>query len=73
MLATMWFLSSVGTVVDSQCASLYKRLGASSVSTVVRAFIGVYAVVSLKIGLAIEALMKYIQLISNPVSGNDSK
>lgn len=40
-----------------QGAALDKSLGATSMCTIIRTLVGVYAVVSLKIGLAIEALM----------------
>lgn len=48
----------MGTIVNSQRASLNEGLGAASVSTIIRTLVGVYAVVSLKIRLAIEALME---------------
>ena len=61
MLTTMWLLSRMSTVMHGQCAALYKSLGATSMSTIIRTLVGVYAVVSLEIGLAIEALMGHSQ------------
>lgn len=57
MLTPVRLLSGMSTIVDGQCASLDESLGAASMSAIIRTFVGVYAVVSLKIGLAIEALM----------------
>ena len=56
MFTTMWLLSGMCTIVDSQCASLNKCLGAASMGTVIRTFVGMYTIVSLKIRLAVKAL-----------------
>ena len=59
MFAAMRFLAGVGTIVNGQCASLNECLGAASVCAIVRAFVGVYSKVTLKVGFTIEALMTH--------------
>lgn len=61
MFTTMWLLPSMGTVVHGQCTSLNKSFGASGMGTVIRTFIGMYAIMSLEIGLAVKALIRHSQ------------
>jgi hypothetical protein len=61
MLTTVWLLPRMGTVVDSQCTSLNKSFGASGMGTVIRTFIGMYAIMSLEIRLAVKALIRHSQ------------
>jgi len=59
MFAAVRLLASVGTMMNGQCASLNKCLGAASVCAIVRSLVGVYSKVTLEVGLAIEALMTH--------------
>jgi len=61
MLAAVRLLAGVGTIMNSQCASLYERLGAASVCAIVRSLVGVYSEVTLEVRFAIEALMTHSQ------------
>ena len=61
MFTTMRLLPGVGTVVDGQCTSLNKSFGASSMGTVIRTFIGMYAIMSLEIRFAVKALIRHSQ------------
>lgn len=68
MFAPVGLLASVGTIVNSQCASLNECLGAASVCAIVRSFIGVYSEVTLEVGFAIEALVRQNQFsVPTPV------
>ena len=56
MLAPVWLLASVGSDVDGQGAPLDEALGACSLGAMVWPLVCVYAVMSLQIRLAVEAL-----------------
>lgn len=59
MFAAVRLLAGVGTIVNGQCASLNKGLGAASICAIVRSLVGVYSKVTLEVGFAIEALMTH--------------
>ena len=61
MFAAVGLLAGVGSVVDSQCASLNKGFGAAGKSAIVRSFVGMDAKVTLEVGFAIKALMRHSQ------------
>ena len=56
MLALVWFLPSVRPNVNSESAPLDEALAAPGSHTGVGTFIGVYAIMSLKVRFAVEAL-----------------
>lgn len=53
----MGLLAGVGADVHSQGASLDEGLAAATVVARVRSFVGVYPVMPLEVGLAVEALI----------------
>lgn len=61
VLAAVWLLAGMGTVMNSQCAALDEGLVAAGVSTIVGSLVGMYSKVTLKIGLAVKALMRHSQ------------
>ena len=69
----MRLISSVGTAMDSQGAALNECLIAGLVITRVRALIGVYSVMTLEVGLAIETLRNGIAISLCPDIGEGRK
>lgn len=64
MLALMWFLAGMGANVNCESTPLDEALSTPRSHTRVGPIIGVYAIMSLQIGLAVEALRSHI---SGPV------
>ena len=57
LIARVWFLPRVCSNVYRQCASLNELLAAILGGAGVRSFVGMYSVMPLKVGFAIEALL----------------
>lgn len=53
-------------MMDSQCAPLDKGLAAVAVHTLVWPLVGVYPVVALEVGLAVEALQRELAHVTGP-------
>jgi hypothetical protein len=68
VLALMWFLACMSPNVNGERAPLDEALATPWSHTGVGALIGVYAIVSLEVGLAVEALGCCISGPANPIA-----